>query len=99
MCLDEGVEDYLKDMLPSDPYSLPSFSKDPKNFLGRFTYSISVLHCLPTAMAFDNSEAIGMCIHPHIVKKVAHDAGYEIEQVHRNDFWFFYKLTPEEFKV
>lgn len=86
-------------MLPSDPSSLPSFSKDTKNFWGRYTYGISVLHCLPAAMAFDKSEAIGNCVHPRIVKKVAHDAGYEIEQVHKNDFWWFYKLTPEEFKA
>ncbi|MGH2730565.1 MAG: class I SAM-dependent methyltransferase [Actinomycetota bacterium] len=61
-----------------------------------FFYGVSVLYCLPQALAEQPSAAIGTVIRPSTMRALARDAGFSrIEDVPiENDFWRFYRLVP-----
>jgi hypothetical protein len=42
----------------------------------RFTHLVSVIHCLPTAMAERPSAAMGAVVEPETVRALAADAGF-----------------------
>lgn len=70
--------------------------KDNSNFLGRFLYNFSVLHCLPQAMVFPDSAKTGTIMSVSIMKRYAESAGFtEVEVLPiENPFWRFYRLNP-----
>jgi ubiquinone/menaquinone biosynthesis C-methylase UbiE len=66
------------------------------NFLGRFLYNFSVLHCLPQAMVFPDSAKTGTVMSVSTLKKYAESAGFSKFNILpiENPFWRFYGLTP-----
>ncbi len=66
------------------------------DFMGRFCYNFSVLHCLPQAMIYPDSAGTGTLMGPKKLHKYASDAGFskmDVIQI-ENPFWRFYRLTP-----
>jgi ubiquinone/menaquinone biosynthesis C-methylase UbiE len=70
--------------------------KENSNFLGRFLYNFSVLHCLPQAMVFPDSAGTGTAMSVSTLRKYAIAAGFtkiDILPID-NPFWRFYRLDP-----
>lgn len=65
------------------------------NFLGRFSYNCSVLHCLPQSMVFPDSAAIGTAMGPGKLEKFSSEAGFSKMDILpiENPFWRFYRLA------
>ena len=65
------------------------------NFLGRFSYNCSVLHCLPQSMVFPDSTAMDTVMGPGKLEKLSSEAGFSKMDILpiENLFWRFYRLT------
>ena len=65
------------------------------NFMGHFSYNLSVLHCLPQAMVFPNAAGTGAVIEPSTVSKYADEAGFKRVAILpiENPYWRFYRLA------
>jgi 2-polyprenyl-3-methyl-5-hydroxy-6-metoxy-1,4-benzoquinol methylase len=68
----------------------------PGDEIERFSYGMSVLHCLAVGNLDDDSAATGTVIRPDTVRAYATDAGFDRIDVLpiENDFWRFYRLLP-----
>jgi len=68
----------------------------PGDEIERFSYGMSVLHCLAVGNLDDDSAATGTVIRPGTVRAYATDAGFDRIDVLpiENDFWRFYRLLP-----
>ena len=70
--------------------------KENRSFLGRLSYNLSVLHCLPQAMVFPGAAGTGTVVRPLTLRAYAREAGFggvEVLPI-ENPFWRFYRLTP-----
>jgi SAM-dependent methyltransferase len=57
----------------------------------RQSYGISLVHCLPVAMAEQPSAAIGTVMRPEVLRGLAHEAGFrEVEMLPIDDDWSAY---------
>jgi SAM-dependent methyltransferase len=65
-------------------------------FLERYLYGFSILHCLPAGMAEHPSAGTGTVMRPDTLKRYAQLAGYRQAEVLPIDhfFFYFYRLWP-----
>lgn len=69
--------------------------EENKNFLGQYMYNVSVLHCLPQAMVYDNAAGTGTVMRSSVFHRYAQDAGFKEVKILpiENPFWRFYRLV------
>jgi SAM-dependent methyltransferase len=70
--------------------------EENRNFMGRFMYNFSVLHCLPQALIFPDAAGTGTVMGESTFRGYAEEAGFSKVDVLpiENPFWRFYHLTP-----